>query len=218
MIATTENVDDELTRGRLRSDLYYLITAGRIALPPLRERGNDIIELARRFAIGIGQKSGKRLEGIDLEAARLLESAPWPGNIQQLAQVIERAALIAKGPLITAADLPREISARAVASGVDTAVWNQQAAAAIRQASEAGQSGDYRLFRRARRLAQSALDAAFAHAVLRAVGKHPSKAANHAGMHRAQWWRLWRSVREIGGGLPRETQEQSKQRQESQQK
>jgi DNA-binding NtrC family response regulator len=218
MVATTENVDDELARGRLRADLYYQITAGRITLPPLRERGHDIIELARRFAIGIGQKSGKRLEGIDLEAARLLESAPWPGNIQQLAQVVERAALVARGPLIIAADLPREIAARSVTASVDTSVWNQQAAAAIRQAGEAGQSGDYRLFRRARRLAQNALDAAFTHAVLRAVGKHPSKAATHAGMHRAQWWRLWRSVREIGGAPARETPEPTKTRQDQQQK
>lgn len=218
MVATTENVDDDLARGRLRSDLYYQITAGRITLPPLRERGQDIIELARRFAIGIGQKNGKRLEGIDLEAARLLEAAPWPGNIQQLAQVIERAVLVARGPLITAADLPREIAARTVAASMDTSVWNQQTAAAIRQAGEAGQSGDYRMFRRARRLAQNALDAAFAHAVLRAVGKHPSKAATHAGMHRAQWWRLWRAVRESGGGTVREPAEPGKQRQESQQK
>ncbi len=218
MIATSESVDDDLARGRLRSDLYYQITAGRITLPPLRERGNDIIELARRIAIGISQKGGKRLEGVDLEAARALEAAPWPGNIQQLAQVIERAGLVAKGPLITAADLPREITARTFAANVDTSVWNQQAAAAVRQAGEAGQSGDYRLFRRARRLAQNALDAAFAHTVLRAVGKHPSKAANHAGMHRAQWWRLWRSVRDIGGGSTRETPEPSKTRQEQQQK
>lgn len=218
MVATTENVDDELARGRLRADLYYQITAGRIMLPPLRERGTDIIELARRLAIGIGQKTGKRLEGIDLDAARLLESAPWPGNIQQLAQVLERAALVARGPLITAADLPREIAARTIAASVDTSVWNQQAVAAIRQAGEAGQNGDYRLFRRARRLAHSALDAAFAHAVLRAVGKHPSKAATHAGMHRAQWWRLWRSVRDTGAPQAREIPDSGKSRQDQQQK
>ena len=110
MIATSENVDDDLARGRLRADLYYQITAGRIILPPLRERGNDIIELARRIAIGLSQKGGKRLEGIDLEAARALESAPWPGNIQQLVQIIERAGLVAKGPLVTAADLPRMVA------------------------------------------------------------------------------------------------------------
>lgn len=218
MIATSESVDDDLARGRLRSDLYYQITAGRITLPPLRERGNDIIELARRIAVGLSQRGGKRLEGIDLEAARALEAAPWPGNIQQLEQVIERAGLVAKGPLITASDLPREITARAIAASVDTSVWNQQAASAIRQAGEAGHSGDYRLFRRARRLAQNALDAAFAHAVLRAVGKHPSKAATHVGMHRAQWWRLWRSVRDIGATPPRETTDPAKTRQESQQK
>jgi DNA-binding NtrC family response regulator len=217
MVATTENVDDGLARGRLRADLYYQITAGRIVLPPLRERGNDMIELARRFAIAIGQKNNKRLEGIELEAAHLLEAAPWPGNIQQLAQVIERAALVARGPLIAAADLPREITARLVASTVDLSVWNQQAAAAIRQAGEAGQSGDYRLFRRARHMAQNALTAAFAHSVLRAVGKHPSKAAAHAGMHRAQWWRLWRAVRDSGSPPGRDAIDAAKLRQEEKQ-
>ncbi len=218
VIASTENVDEDLARGRLRSDLYYNITAGRITLPPLRERGQDIVELARRFAIHSGQKSGKHIEGIELEAARLLESAPMPGNVPQLAQVIERAVLLATGNLVMAVDLPREIAARAMAAGIDTSVWTQQAAAAIRQAGEAGQSGDYRLFRRARKLAQGALDAAFANAVLRAVGRHPSKAASHCGVHRAQWWRLWRSVRESGGVTTREISEAPKTRQETQQK
>jgi len=218
IIASIENVDEDLARGRLRSDLYYHITVGRIALPPLRERGQDIVELARRFAIHSGQKTGKPIEGIDQEAARLLESATLPGNVQQLAQVIERAVLLATGTLVMASDLPREIAARTTASGIDTSVWTQQAAAAARQAGEAGQSGDYRLFRRARKLAQGALDAAFANAVLRAVGRHPSKAASHCGVHRAQWWRLWRSVRESGAVTGRETAEAPKTRQETQQK
>ncbi len=218
MIATNGDVDDELARGRLRSDLYYLITAGRISLPPLRERGSDIIELSRRFAIHLGQKAGKQIDGIDMEAARLLESSPFPGNIKQLAQIIERAVLLARGPLMTPPDLPREITSRAIAAAVDTSLWTQQAAAAVRQAGEAGHAGDYRLFRRARRLAQGALDAAFTHAVLRAVGKHPSKAAAHAGLHRAQWWRLWRAVRESGASATREMPEAAKQRQEQQPK
>jgi len=192
--ASTGDLASAVSREELRSDLYYQITAARLALPPLRERGSDVVELARRFAIAAGQRAGKRIEGIDAEAARLLAAAPFPGNVRQLAQVIERAVFLAAGPLVTALDLPREIASRAVAPSLDSAGWVEQAGRAVRQAADAGQAGDWRQFHRARKLAELALAGAFAGAVMKAVGRHASRAARHCGIHRAQWWRLWRQV------------------------
>jgi len=205
MIAATEDLEGAVGRGQLRPDLYYQITAARLVLPPLRERGGDIVELGRRFAVAAAQKAGKRVEGIDTEAARILMAAPFPGNVRQLAQVIERAVFLASGPLISTADLPREISVRVMAAPLEGSAWTEQAARAVRQALEAGQAGDWRQFGRARQAADLALAAAFANAVTKAVGRHAARAARHCGIHRAQWWRLWRSVQGGGTASLRET-------------
>ncbi|HUU46321.1 MAG TPA: sigma 54-interacting transcriptional regulator [Acidobacteriota bacterium] len=191
--ATAVNLEEAVARGRVREDLYYQITGARITLPPLRERAGDIAELARRFAIAYGTKAGKTVEGIDSEAARVLAAARFPGNVQQLAHVIERAVYLAGGSLVGAADLPGEVGAPVVAAPVDATGWVEQAATAIRQALAAGSAGDYQAFRRARRQGEQAVEGAFTAAVHKAVGRHPSRAAEHCRIHRAQWWRLVRS-------------------------
>lgn len=198
IMATSVPIEGLMSQGRLRQDLYYQITAARLSLTPLRERGGDAVELARRFAIAAGQKVGKSISGIDAEAARLLAAAPLPGNVRQLMQVVERAVLLATGPVITAADLPRDMTGRMATSPLEVGAWTEQATRAVRQAGEAGHAGDYGQFRRARKLGIVALDAAFTASVLKAVGRHPSRAARHLGIHRAQWWRLWHGAQETG--------------------
>ncbi|MEW5702057.1 MAG: sigma 54-interacting transcriptional regulator [Candidatus Zixiibacteriota bacterium] len=205
MIASTEDLESAVARGQLRSDLYYEITAARVTLPPLRERGGDIVELARRFAAAAGTATGKRIDGIDAEAARLLAASPFPGNVRQLEQVIERAVFLASGPLIGAADLPREIAAHVVAPTFEGTAWGDQALRAARLAQEAGQSGDWRQFGRARQMADGALAAAFVQAVTKTVGRHAARAARHCGIHRAQWWRLSRQVQPAAPGATRDT-------------
>lgn len=194
VMATTTNLEEAVARGGIREDLYYPITAARIHLPPLRERAGDIVELSRRFAIAAGEKAGKPIEGIDADAARVLAAAPFPGNVRQLAQVIERAVYLTSGPLVGTADLPDEVNALVVAAPLDSTAWVEQVARAVRQSVSAGSAGNYAEFRRARTQGIAALEGAFTAAVQKAVGRHPSLAARHCGIHRAQWWRLVRSA------------------------
>lgn len=95
--ATHRDLDLEVQAGRFRKDLYYRLAVITIDLPPLRERGEDILLLAAHFLDKFNAKYGKRIRGIDDRAARLLLSYPWPGNVRELSHVIERAVLWSEG-------------------------------------------------------------------------------------------------------------------------
>ncbi|HEX2062244.1 MAG TPA: helix-turn-helix domain-containing protein, partial [Thermoanaerobaculia bacterium] len=86
-----------LASGALRRDLYYRINVVTLTLPPLRERPEDVLALAKKFL------HGKRL---DAEAERVVKSYAWPGNIRELRNAMERAALVEEGERIGAASLP----------------------------------------------------------------------------------------------------------------
>jgi two-component system, NtrC family, response regulator AtoC len=86
----------------LRRDLYYRLNVVTLTLPPLRERREDVLSLAKRFL----KRAGKPFSGFDPEAQRLIESNPWPGNIRELRNAVERAALVEESEHITAASLP----------------------------------------------------------------------------------------------------------------
>ncbi len=88
--------------GGFRADLYYRLHVIPIALPPLRERVSDIVPLARHFLRLADPRATKHLSA---EAAALLESWGWPGNVRELRNAVERAAALARGPAIDAADL-----------------------------------------------------------------------------------------------------------------
>lgn len=192
IIASQESVEKALAGGELRQDLYYLITVARIGLPPLRERGGDIVELARRMAQTAARRSGKTIDGIDLAAAHHLASGSYPGNVRQLAQIIERAVLLSNGPLLTMADLPEMAVGMTPVTGESSTAIASAAAQAVRAAAAAGTRGDYRRLKSAKRAATQAVERAFVETVLAAVGENRAKAARHCGMHRAQWQRLAR--------------------------
>lgn len=90
-----------LASGALRRDLFYRINVVTLALPPLRERPQDIVPLARRFL----KNAPRRFDGFDDEALRLLAHYPWPGNVRELKNAVERAALIEESERITAPSL-----------------------------------------------------------------------------------------------------------------
>ncbi|MEW5874586.1 MAG: sigma 54-interacting transcriptional regulator [Candidatus Zixiibacteriota bacterium] len=196
IIATQTDVDRALADGRLRQDLYYLITVARISLPPLRERGGDIVELARRLAQSAARKSGKNIDGIDVAAAHHLAMGSFPGNVRQLAQIVERAVLLARGPLITIADLPDTLPGGGAPPATELITPSSAAATqAIKAAAAAGTRGDYRRYMAAKKAAVQAVERAFVETVLTAVGQNRAKAARHCGIHRAQWQRLARVLR-----------------------
>ncbi len=103
--ATNRNLAEEVKAGRFRQDLYYRLQGFLIHLPPLRERGDDIILLAKSFLADFCKQN--KLEPITLskEAIKYLMEYPWPGNVRELKAVIERAALLAENNTITVEDL-----------------------------------------------------------------------------------------------------------------
>lgn len=107
--ATHQNLEQRITEGLFREDLYYRLNVISITLPPLRERREDIFELAFYFLKRTAHRLGKRISHIDPDAIEALERAPWPGNIRQLENVIERAVVLAESQVITLKDLPTDL-------------------------------------------------------------------------------------------------------------
>jgi DNA-binding NtrC family response regulator len=91
-------------RGQFREDLLYRINLIAVHLPPLRERRSDIPLLARRFLHTVGQVYGKETLAIAPAALRWLQAAPWPGNVRQLRQTIERTVLVSPRDVLEVAD------------------------------------------------------------------------------------------------------------------
>jgi two-component system response regulator AtoC len=108
--ATSKDLGKEVEAGAFREDLFYRINVMTIALPPLRERRGDIPLLVGYFIDMFNKKLGKDIEGLTSEAMPILMGYPWPGNIRELENVIERAVLLAKGRWITPEELPPAIT------------------------------------------------------------------------------------------------------------
>lgn len=102
--ASNRNLQEEARNGRFREDLYYRLGDLVITLPPLRERGEDVVMLARSFLNGIARELDRTPPRISADAQVLLRRHAWPGNIRELKSVMKRAALFA-GDLLDAADL-----------------------------------------------------------------------------------------------------------------
>lgn len=104
--ASNRNVEEEVEAGRFRKDLFYRLNAVSIVLPPLRERKEDILLLAKSFADRVYTLSPQ--VKFSLEALQLLEEYPWPGNIRELENAVVRAAAICDG-IIRVKDLPERV-------------------------------------------------------------------------------------------------------------
>jgi formate hydrogenlyase transcriptional activator len=96
--ATNRDLAQMVADGRFRSDLYYRLNVFPVVLPPLRERKDDILKLARHFTQGFAQRMGRRIESIPMAVMESLVRYPWPGNIRELQNVIERAVILSHGP------------------------------------------------------------------------------------------------------------------------
>jgi DNA-binding NtrC family response regulator len=111
ILATNEDLSQAVAAGRFRQDLYYRINVINVELPPLRNRRSDIPLLAQCFLNQLREDTNRTVAGFSDEAMAALEAYPWPGNIRELQNVVERAVLLGKGELIAPSDLPREIAA-----------------------------------------------------------------------------------------------------------
>ena len=117
--ATNMDLEQLVREGRFREDLYYRINTVHIALPPLRERREDIVPLAERFVAQFAEKYHRPLSGLDDMAKQSLESGRWSGNIRELQNCIEKAVILSEGKVLTAKDI--QIDARSGMTGASGA-------------------------------------------------------------------------------------------------
>ncbi len=107
--ATARNLRDEVAGGRFREDLFYRLAVVEIALPPLRERRDDIPLLANHFLEKIANRQGGRIPILTTAAVRRLQEYTWPGNVRELQNFMEKVMIFCRGDKIDLDDLPWEI-------------------------------------------------------------------------------------------------------------
>jgi len=109
--ATHRDLESGISEGRFREDLFYRLNVVQIALPPLRERGSDVLVLAHAFLRRIAERTKRPVVGIAADAGRKLVAYSWPGNVRELVNAMERAVALAEYDEITVVDLPEKIQA-----------------------------------------------------------------------------------------------------------
>jgi DNA-binding NtrC family response regulator len=110
--ATNVSPDDAVRQGKLREDLYYRLNVFAIRLPPLRQRKDDLPLLVDAFVREFNARNARAITGASDAVMEMFEHYDWPGNVRELRNVIERATIVAKGPLLEVADLPPLSGAR----------------------------------------------------------------------------------------------------------
>jgi transcriptional regulator with PAS, ATPase and Fis domain len=106
--STNADLDDAVERGTFRPDLFYRLNVVSVELPPLRERREDILAVARSMLRDSARRHRKSISGIERQAEQVLRGYAWPGNLRELAAVIDRAVMVEPAEEISARSLPRE--------------------------------------------------------------------------------------------------------------
>jgi len=114
--ASNKDLESEVRSGRFRSDLYFRLKVVSIHLPPLNERGDDVLMLARHFLREFSRKFNKDFRDVSPDAGRLMLSYRWPGNVRELRNLIERVVLLEEGRRLEVEHLPAEVAGRRLAS------------------------------------------------------------------------------------------------------
>ncbi len=191
LAATNRNLKTMIGQGTFREDLYYRLAVFELALPPLRERTEDIFLLVDAFLEEIGRSIGRPAAGVSREVHATLLEYPWPGNVRELRNALERAVILCDGGLITSEHLPVGITALRVAQRAAPSVASASAVAASSSAVPSPMPIDGRDGRdsAARPRDRAGLDAAEREMIIEALGRagdNKSKAARLLGLTRAQ--------------------------------
>ncbi|MBI4522582.1 MAG: sigma-54-dependent Fis family transcriptional regulator [Deltaproteobacteria bacterium] len=117
---TNRNLEKEIAKGSFRQDLFYRLCVVHIHIPPLRDRKDDIPLLVEYFVKRLSLKMGKKIEGVSRHAMDAMTAYPWPGNIRELENALERGMIMASGPVIRPEDLPLAAAAGAENDGLTT--------------------------------------------------------------------------------------------------
>jgi sigma-54 dependent transcriptional regulator, flagellar regulatory protein len=107
--ATNRDLEIEVAAGRFREDLFYRLNVIPMHLPPLRERGEDIMVLAEHFLHDFCHEKDRKKLAVGSQAKALLMNYTWPGNVRELENFMERLSILCEGPQVTPADLPEKI-------------------------------------------------------------------------------------------------------------
>jgi Response regulator containing CheY-like receiver, AAA-type ATPase, and DNA-binding domains len=110
--ATHQDLAEKVEQGSFRQDLFYRLNVLTLELPPLRQRREDILPLAEHFSRAFAARNGRQPVRFSPEAAELLVSAPWPGNVRQLCNVVEQCSVLSSTPLVTRALVERALRYR----------------------------------------------------------------------------------------------------------
>ncbi len=119
--ATNRDLASEVASGRMREDLYYRLNVVAVRVPPLRDRGDDIIELARHFLVRHAVQFGRAVPEMSPEAVAVIRAYPWPGNVRELENALARAVALSPHSVILPEDLPDEV-ARGIATSGSAAI------------------------------------------------------------------------------------------------
>jgi DNA-binding NtrC family response regulator len=120
--ASNRNLEEMVSEGSFRQDLYYRLVVFPFDLPPLRDRREDIPLLVEHFISKYERDAGKRIRKVSPEALGLLARHDWPGNVRELENVIHRSLLVTDGPEITIQDLPSELGTGSPDSSIESLV------------------------------------------------------------------------------------------------
>ena len=121
--ATNSELEDAVSEGSFRQDLYYRLNVVQLRLPPLRQRAEDLSELTRHFLRRFSEEYGKEVTQVAPDASRLMRIYHWPGNVRELQNTIERAVALCAGAVVQPEDLParmREVGPAATPSATAT--------------------------------------------------------------------------------------------------
>jgi two-component system, NtrC family, response regulator AlgB len=109
LAATNRDLEAETAAAKFREDLLYRLNVFEVTLPPLRQRRRDVLPLADHLLHFFARQAGKAVTGFTDEARDALERYPWPGNIRELRNAVERGVILAAGPQVGLADLPAQV-------------------------------------------------------------------------------------------------------------
>jgi len=120
LAASNRDLKALMDAGQFRADLFYRLNVINIHVPPLRDRGDDVMRLAAHFIEGYGRKLGKRIAGMTPDLAAFLAQHPWPGNVRELENLIERAVILADSDQISLREIAETLPAPCQACVVPT--------------------------------------------------------------------------------------------------
>jgi len=107
--ATNRNLKERVAAGTFREDLFFRLNVISVEVPPLRDRKEDLENLARHYLKHFARQCGRSLDRFSEQALERIRTHRWPGNLRELCNAVERAVILARGPSIVPEDLPAEL-------------------------------------------------------------------------------------------------------------